>query len=222
MATKKATPKKNTLVKRSSCHDAEVKVVKGDDGKPIDVCMQCREVCLPITEKPKNIPKQRGPNGGARPGAGRKEGGFNQRTLQRLTAKRNFVQRIISNTDKLFNAQLNKAIGERFLMVKRTQRDSKGKIKKEFHEIVTDPQVILNYLDGELKGGTSISDEDNFYYLTTRSADNQAISNMLDRAFGRATEKVELGASDEGDMSELTDEELNAKINRYLERRTAK
>lgn len=158
-------------------------------------------------------------HGGSRDGAGRKLGTVNQRTIERMAAKRHFIDRVIGSTDSLFNAQLDKAIGEKFLFVKRTERDSKGKVLRAYHELVESKQTIIEYLDGELKGGDPISDDDNYYYISTKPADNMAIANMLDRAYGKPTEKVELGGVDDGDMSELTDEELNAKIDRYLEQR---
>jgi hypothetical protein len=133
--------------------------------------------------------------------------------------KRHFVERILKNTDRLFNAQLDKAIGEKFLMVKITERGPKGAIRREYHEIVDNPQTILEYLDGQLDGGEEIGDADHYYYMSTKPADNMAISNMLDRAYGKPTEKVELKGEDDGDLSELTDEALNGRIDEYLRRR---
>lgn len=158
-------------------------------------------------------------HGGAREGAGRTPGKASQKTLERMAAKRRFIERVTKNTDSLFNAQLNKAIGETFLFVKITERDNKGKIRRVYHEQVTSSQTIIDYLDGELEGGDSISDDDNYYYLSTKPADNMAIANMLDRAYGKPTEKVELGAPGEDELSEISDEELNGRIDRYLEQR---
>lgn len=173
-------------------------------------------------------------NGGARPGAGRPRGAVSQRTIDRMTAKRRFVDRVIKHTDDLFNAQLDKAIGEKHLMVKITEyvKDKKTgentrTIKRQWHEIITDPQTILAFLDGELEHNDqeSINDDENFYYLTTKPADNMAIANMLDRSYGKPTEKVELGASDDADLSDLSEEELqerlNARIDAYLKSRNS-
>lgn len=151
--------------------------------------------------------------------AGRPKGAASQRTLERMAAKRQFINRVIKSTDELFNAQLDKAVGQTFLFVKITDRDSKGKVRRVYHEMVTSPTIIIEYLDGELEGGDSISDEDHYYYISTKPADNLAIANMLDRAYGKPTEKVELGGPGEDELSEITDEELNARINRYLEQR---
>lgn len=165
-----------------------------------------------------------GSHGGARPGAGRRPGSMNKKTLERMAQKRRLVQRIVANTDKIFNAQLDKAIGEKYLMVKiteyATKKDgSRGAIKRQYHEIVTDPHVIIAYLDGELDGGEPIHDDEHYYYMTTKPADNLAAANLLDRAYGKPTEKVELGGADDGDLSELDDNELNKRIDAYLEQR---
>lgn len=156
---------------------------------------------------------------GEHPGVGRPKGSMNKSTRERMIAKRRFVNRVIRSSDKLFNAQLDKAIGEKYLMVKITERTPRGAVRREYHEIVDDPKVILEYLDGELDNGTPIGDADHWYYMTTKPADNLAIANMLDRAYGKPTEKVELGGTDESDLSELSQEELDARIARYLQLR---
>ncbi|MBI5117580.1 hypothetical protein HZA56_13975 [Candidatus Poribacteria bacterium] len=147
--------------------------------------------------------------------AGRPKGAASKRTIERMTAKRRLVERVVANTDRLFNAQLDKAIGEKYLMVKITERGARGAIKREYHEIVTDPEDIIRFLDGEME-----NTDTEYYYMTTKPADNMAISNLLDRAYGKPTEKVELGGKEEGDLSDLSDEEiqerLNVRIDAYL------
>lgn len=157
--------------------------------------------------------------GGAREGAGRKPGEVTERTLKRLQAKRQLINRTIKNTNRLFNAQLDKAIGEKFLIVKITERGTKGGVQRVYHEVVEDPETIIAYLDGELEGGESISTDDRFYYMTTKPADNNAIANMLDRAYGKPTEKVDLGGNDEDELDQIDDKELDERIARYLELR---
>ncbi len=196
-----------------------------DSGQKPEIIMDVAESTM---NKLKNnsVLEARGENGGARRGAGRPRGSMNARSIERMQAKRHIIGRIISNADKIFNAQLDKAIGEKFLMVKITERGSRGGVIREYHEIVDDPQTIIEYLDGELEGGTSIGDADHYYYMTTKPADNLAAANLLDRAFGKPTEKVELGTPGETDLSELSDEELarkvNEKINVYLKSRANK
>jgi hypothetical protein len=145
-------------------------------------------------EKLKNnsVTDGRRQNGGARPGAGRKKGGMNYTTKKRLAIRKAFEDRIHKNADMLLNAALNKALGETYLICKVTERDSKGKATRVYHETVTDPRVIVEYLDGELEDGDSISDTDNYYYMSTKPVDMVAVKELYDRAFGKPLQKTDL------------------------------
>lgn len=132
-------------------------------------------------------------HGGARSGAGRKKGGANKTTLERAAIKQAVIDRIHHNADALLNAAMNKAVGETYLMRKVTEKDSKGKVIRVYHEIVTDPRTIIDFLDGELPGGESLNnyDEDNYYYISTKPVDTSAVRDLFDRAFGKPDSKVE-------------------------------
>ncbi len=146
-----------------------------------------------ISEKLKeNQPKK---NGGARPGAGRPKHSKNPKTIEREEALRQFKERVAQNTDRLFNAQLNLAVGEQVLMVKYTTGE--GKNKKTIHEQVTDVETIKEFLDYGDGSPTTLGDEENWYYLTTRSANNQAIDSLLNRSFGKADEKIDITSKGE-------------------------
>lgn len=132
-----------------------------------------------------------GKNGGPRAGGGRPKGTRNRNTVERAMIKQAMIDRIQANVAELINAQMNKGVGETYLMRKVTDRDSKGKVTRVYHEVVTDTATIIDYLDGELEGGESISDDDEFYYMSTKPADNFALQGLLDRAFGKADSKVE-------------------------------
>lgn len=136
-------------------------------------------------------------NGGKRPGAGRPPGSPNKATLDIKESKKRMIERIRANTDKLINAQLNLAIGEQVLMVAHTT--GKGKERKRTHEIVSDHDLIKQYLDwNEGLGAEMPGDENNFYYLTTRPANNQALDSLLNRGYGKATEKIEVDPGEGG------------------------
>lgn len=147
-------------------------------------------------EKLKNnsVTDGRKQNGGARPGAGRKKGGMNYTTKKRLAIRKAFEDRIHHNADVLLNAALNKALGETYLICKVTERDSKGKVLRVYHETVTDPRTIIDYLDGELEGAESLNDasEDEYYYMSTKPVDMVAVKELYDRAFGKALQKTDL------------------------------
>lgn len=130
-------------------------------------------------------------HGGVRPNSGRPKGGANKSTLERMQIKQRVVDRIHHNADTLLNAALIKAVGEQYLIRKVTERDSKDKVIRVYHETVTDPRTIIDYLDGELEGNDSISDDDNWYYLSTKPVDISAVKDLFDRAFGKPVEKIE-------------------------------
>ncbi len=139
------------------------------------------------SEKVKKVPS---PNlGGARPGAGRKAGGLNQKTLETREALNHFRERVRSQVDVLLNSQLLIARGEQFLFRIDEHEDDKGKKRKE-HVLVTDPEEMKQALDDDLVDG------ENYYYISSHSPDNKALDSLLDRTFGRATQSVEVSGKD--------------------------
>ena len=167
----------------------------------------------------KTKPRAKGKKRGNKPGNNGRRGYRAPKTLERLVSKKLMVQRIVQATDSILNAQLNKARGETFLMVR--GHTGKGRDRKAFTEIVTSLELIKEYVidDGATLNSKS---DDYYYYISRKPADNLSMQNLLDRAYGRPTEKVELGERDDGDLEELSDEELQNSIDAYLERRRAK
>lgn len=132
-------------------------------------------------EKPKN--------GGARAGAGRPKGSIAKSTRTALEIKTHFINRVHANVDTLFNAQLALAKGESFLFAKSTSGE--GKDRKVTVSVVDDEDTISSYLEDD--GYTLNSDADDvYYYISTKAANNQAIDSLLNRAFGKAPEKIEI------------------------------
>lgn len=141
--------------------------------------------------------------GGARKGAGRPKGSMDKSTKERLAIRKRFEDRIHHNADVLLNAALNKALGETYLMKKVTERDSKGKVLRVYHEVVTDQQTIIDYLDGELEGNTPLNEEydDTWFYMSTKPVDMVAVKELYDRAFGKPLQKNELTGKDGSELS---------------------
>jgi len=123
----------------------------------------------------------KGKNGGARPGAGRPKGKLSKLNEQRQKAKKRFIERVNKMVDELFNAQASIAKGVSYLY--RVDKDDKGKDMEAV--LVTDPNEIKDYIDG-------VVDEDSFYYITTERPDNKALDSMLNRAFGKPEEKIDI------------------------------
>lgn len=137
-----------------------------------------------------------GKNGGARKGAGFPQGEKKKKTLEQQKVKEQINQRIMLHADRLINAQMQLAVGEQVLMVKIKERDDKGMVKRVTHEVVTDIETIKQFLDYEDGEGTeyeeSPNDQDHFYYLSVRPSNNQAIDSLLNRAIGKAPDKLEV------------------------------
>lgn len=136
------------------------------------------------------------PKGGRQPGAGRPVGSKNKSTLEKQAAEKELHNRILGSVDRLFNAQLSLAQGVSH--VYRIDEVGEGKQKKREHNLVTDPDEIKSFLD-ECDGGNGTVDGA-YYYITTKEPDNKAIDSMLDRVFGRATNKTEVTGKNGGDI----------------------
>lgn len=144
---------------------------------------------IDIFEK-KSVSDGRRRNGGRRPGAGRPKGKMDLATRERLAIRKRFEDRIHNNADRLLNAALTKALGESYLMHKYTI--GTGSKARTQIDIVTDPNVIIDYLNDELNQ----ADDDDYYYISTKPVDMVAIKELYDRAFGKALQRNELTGKD--------------------------
>src|SRR5215216_442897 len=134
--------------------------------------------------------------GGKREGSGRPEGSLNKKTLEKKAAEEQFINRVIKNVDKLFNAQLALAEGTNFVYRIDYYKDESGKKQKKF-VLVTDPTEIVEVLDEtEAMGGVV---NENYYIVTTKAPDNKAIDSLMDRAFGKSVTKI-AGTGDDGEI----------------------
>lgn len=147
--------------------------------------------------------------GGAMPGAGRPKGRMNNSSLDAMAVKKEYLTKIRRNASRLFNAQMSLAEGTQMLFVVHT--DSKGKRSKP--ELVTDPDLISRFID-EREGLDGVMEQEgghmDYFFLTTKLPDSRTISDMLDRAFGKAeaTLDVTSGGDKINPISQLTVEEL--------------
>lgn len=145
-----------------------------------------------------NIQPVKKSKGGAQPGSGRPKGSLNKSTLDAMAVKRVYQDRIRKNADRLFTAQMSLATGVQMLFVIHT--DSKGNRRKP--EMITDPDTITKFLEeNEGVDGVIRSDEEkrdskskveDYYFMTTKIPDSRTISDMLDRAFGKADTSIDL------------------------------
>lgn len=126
--------------------------------------------------------------GGSREGAGRPEGSQNESTKTKQQAERELKERIIADSQKLLDSQMTIAKGCTYLLVQKFKKDNKGnKTKDGRPEVVTNPEIIADYIDGAL------DEEDlEYYFITTERPDNKALDSLLDRAFGKAVSNIDV------------------------------
>lgn len=122
--------------------------------------------------------------GGPRPNSGRPKGSMNPATKTRVATKAAFQDRVARNADRLFNSQFNLATGEQYLMWK--HEVGSGAKTRTVVEIVEDPEIIKSFLDDTLDQAS-----DEYYFISTKPANNMALDSLLNRSFGKADEKIE-------------------------------
>ncbi len=94
---------------------------------------------------------------------------------------------IAGRTRKLVDTQTMLALGTikvfriRYLLVNKKRVAQKP-------ELVTDDETIKDVLYHEYADGESPSDDSQYFFVTTKDPENQAIKDLLDRTFGKATE----------------------------------
>lgn len=130
-----------------------------------------------------------GKNGGARPGAGRKKGKPNAKTLERMAVAEAYNQRIMQTADKLFVAQAQLALGSMKVVRIDEEKDEKGKIKRVYVPVIDTQEIIdlLNEHDG-LPGEVNGS----YYFFQDVPPDNKSLDSMLNRGLGKPKETVEV------------------------------
>lgn len=120
--------------------------------------------------------------------------------IKRIKLSKSLERFKISVADKmpkLFRAQLRLALGQMFVYKIVEEKNDEGKILRRNHVLVEDKREIAKALDEMEENGQSESG--NYYYITTKEPSNLAIQGLMDRAFGRAKETVEV--KDEGMLS---------------------
>jgi hypothetical protein len=146
------------------------------------------------SEKVKKQSVQRGPNGGARPGAGRPKGKANAATLRRAKVLEAYKRRVEKHTQQLLDAQLTLARGVTTLWripkeieIKRNRQGEEYEVEKRGKpEMVTSQAMVAQYLAGDFEGDPKAD----YYFITTDKPDNRALDSMLDRTYGKATQPL--------------------------------
>lgn len=153
--------------------------------------------------------------GGARPNAGRPLHSKNPETIEREAVKKVFQDRVAKNADKLFNAQLDLAIGEKYLMVITTT--GQGSKQKRETTVVTDIETIKQFLDSE--EDPNFGEENEYYFMSTKPANNMALDSLLNRSFGKADEKLDI-TTDGDSLKGIANPELAVEFSEFLKRKS--
>lgn len=144
-------------------------------------------------------------NGGARPGGGRPKGSENEKTKELKAIKSEMQNRIASKVNTLIAAQLRMAIGTHRLymrelvnvgQLKRGKAAKGNELKTWKVSRVHDDADFMIYLslDHDAQGNAKDTDTGiEYFYQVTGEGNHAALANLLDRAFGKPKENVELG-----------------------------
>lgn len=133
---------------------------------------------------------------------GRPRGSKDPETLEREKVNEHLRQRTMRIADKLFESQVTVAQGQMFLfrIDKTWIKPPSGKggfYKNKKPVIVTDPDEIAEYLNGDFDNRTDNEDGGaSYYFITTKEPNNSAIESMLDRALGGAPKSLEVSNPD--------------------------
>lgn len=145
--------------------------------------------------------------GGKRPGAGRKKGSKDKKTLEREAVLKAFNQRTMLAADRLWSAQAGLAMGSTYLYKiekewVKTGTSKAGKengfFRKLKPELVVNQMEIESYLQGLIEEGNEDDDQDpgaTYYFITTKDPDNRALDSMIDRSLGKTPNSIQ--ATDE-------------------------
>lgn len=127
-----------------------------------------------------------------------RKGGTNKKGSRHVTTvDREQILEQIKNTvalraKTLINVQTMLAVGTVKVFKIETTRDEKGRETKSRPELVTDDETIIDALDYEYGDGENPSDDETYYFVTTKDPDNKALDSLIDRTFGKAKESKEI------------------------------
>lgn len=118
--------------------------------------------------------------------------------LERAGVKQTLDQTFLRATKKLAHAQLSIAQGSSFLFHVHTNTKTGMRNKPERIE---DLEIIESYLSGELQ-----NDNEDYYYITTKEPNNNAIESIFDRVHGKAKETLDVNQTHTFNLAELARE----------------
>lgn len=133
---------------------------------------------------------------------GRPKGKKSTKTLEKEQVLGALRQRIMKKADRILDSQLMLANGQQFLYKIEKEEVVGPKGGKSYHakrpELVTSESEIRDYIENlaENEGVYTLEDPEDrsatYYFITTKEPNNFAIDSMLNRAFGKATDHLDV------------------------------
>lgn len=127
--------------------------------------------------------------------AGRKKGTKNPATLEREKVLAAVQQQIMEKAAGLVRSAMIPANGMNFVYRIDKKRNKKGDVIFEKNVLVTDPHEIENALD-LIADSENGKNDNEFYFITTERPDHNAIKMLMDRAFGKPKESLDVNNPD--------------------------
>lgn len=132
---------------------------------------------------------------------GRKPGALSAVRKMELAQKKVMEKLIYKKTAPLIRAALITAMGQTFVYRIDEERDSKDKLISRKHVLVEDPKEIALALDKIEEGGKD--PDDAYYYVTAKEPDHKAVEMLLNRAYGKPKETIDLGVDVKFSLKDL-------------------
>lgn len=121
--------------------------------------------------------------------------------IEKHIERKRMEKQIKRITPALVRALITPALGEVVVYKIVEETDSKGKVLSRQHVIVTDKDEIRDALDRREE--SNIDPDGNYVYITTRPVDVKANIALLDRAYGKPKESVDISHTVTLDLVEL-------------------
>lgn len=150
-----------------------------------------------------------GINGGARPGAGRKPGSENEKTKELKAIKAGMQMQIAGKVNQLIAHQFRMAMGTSRLYMRYEEEyeigKGKNKTKQKRYQVlpVTNEADFMLYLSLSHDEHGRAKDKDTnteYFYMTDNKGNPMALANLLDRAFGKPKESMEVSDDPDAPM----------------------
>lgn len=121
-----------------------------------------------------------------RKGGLKKKGKKTAKTLEREIVQNEIQQRVLRSHGVILDSQMSLAKGNNMLFVIKSHMEGKKRVQGK-PILVEDRATIEAYLAGELE-----DEEDEYYFITTKVPDNNAIKDLWDRTFGKPKETIDM------------------------------